>query len=82
MVLVEIPIENPIPIDPELEKLLTEKQVLLVKASQLSRLTQNDFTDGMHMNAIAAGRYSQELAKTIKWRVLFQTSSSLPTTSN
>ncbi len=72
-VLVEIPIQNPTPIDPELEQLAIDKDILLVRATQVSTLTPHDFTDGLHMNATAAERYSQELANAIDWRRIFPT---------
>ena len=71
VVLAEIPIENPSSIDPELEQLASENNILLVKASQFAPFAKEDFSDGLHMNAIAAQRYSQELGKTIDWRELF-----------
>ncbi len=80
IVLVEIPIQNPTPIDPELAQLAIEKDILLVKSSQVATLTRDDFTDGLHMNASAAERYSQELAIAIDWRRVFL-KLSLPTPS-
>jgi hypothetical protein len=81
-VLVEIPIQDPTPLDPELEQLAIEKDILLVRASQVSALTQDDFTDGLHMNAVAAERYSRELATVIDWRkILPALSLPLPNTN-
>lgn len=75
VVLVEIPIQDSSSIDPELEKLASENNVLLVKTSHVSLYTRDDFTDGLHMNAVAAERYSQELGKIIDWPSLFLRSS-------
>lgn len=72
VILVEIPIQNPSPFDPELVQLAIANKVLLVKASQLSTLTPNAFVDGIHMNSNAAEQYSRELAAAIDWRSLFQ----------
>ena len=72
VVLAEIPVPEPIPIDQELRSLAAEFSVQLIDCQALAPLPIGSYPDGLHMNSEAADLYSRYLASQLNWERLNQ----------
>jgi hypothetical protein len=67
LILVEMPVAKPEPLDSELISLCNELSVTLVDFHDLPALPEGSFPDGLHMNRAAAEIVSRSLATKLNW---------------